>query len=196
MVVCSQFDWFDLFFSLFSSLFFLGVFFFSIVSHICFFPGYARIIFAIWAFYYSYTDPYNFFFMYGLSAALDMADGYAARYFNQCLISFSFLFSFFLFLFFFFFFFFSTNPLPFSNRFSFWCCFGPSYRQVSLTPSAQQTTTTQQTQTHKQNLTSMQNRASTASLLVILAQFYPDYLLGFVFLNALDLVSHYARLTR
>ena len=31
---------------------------------------------------------------------------------------------------------------------------------------------------------------------MVLSQFYPDYLLGFVFLNALDLVSHFARLTR
>ena len=62
------------------------ILFFPIPSHICI-SGYARVVFGIWAFYYSFTDYQCFFFMYGLSAALDMADGYAARYFDQCLIS-------------------------------------------------------------------------------------------------------------
>ncbi len=35
------------------------------------------------------------------------------------------------------------------------------------------------------------DRCSTAALLVILALFYPDYALGFMALNALDMVSHW-----
>ncbi|KYR00594.1 hypothetical protein DLAC_02613 [Tieghemostelium lacteum] len=46
--------------------------------------GYGRVIFAIMAFVYSYEDYKKFFVFYALSALLDMADGHAARYFNQC----------------------------------------------------------------------------------------------------------------
>ena len=43
-----------------------------------------RIVLAIIAFYVITENYTLFFFLYGLSAALDMADGYAARYFDQC----------------------------------------------------------------------------------------------------------------
>eukprot|EP00211_Chloroparvula_japonica_P015259 CAMPEP_0119126098 /NCGR_PEP_ID=MMETSP1310-20130426/5149_1 /TAXON_ID=464262 /ORGANISM="Genus nov. species nov., Strain RCC2339" /LENGTH=210 /DNA_ID=CAMNT_0007116233 /DNA_START=87 /DNA_END=719 /DNA_ORIENTATION=- len=95
--------------------------------------GYARIVLAIAAFYYAMDDYMMFFALYGLSAALDMLDGLAARYFDQC----------------------ST--------------YGAVLDQVT-------------------------DRASTASLTVILSHFFPDYTMGFIALNALDLVSHFARL--
>lgn len=57
----------------------------SFSMKIIFLLGYFRIIFAILAFYYAFSDCYTFFILYGLSAALDMADGYAARYYNQCI---------------------------------------------------------------------------------------------------------------
>ena len=58
----------------------------SLLTHFFSHPlgiGYARIILCIWAFYYSFTDCFMFFFLYGLSAALDMADGHAARLMGQ-----------------------------------------------------------------------------------------------------------------
>mmetsp|Transcript_29781 Transcript_29781/g.41135 ORF Transcript_29781/g.41135 Transcript_29781/m.41135 type:complete len:212 (+) Transcript_29781:121-756(+) len=96
--------------------------------------GYMRIVLAIIAFYVITENYTLFFFLYGLSAALDMADGYAARYFDQC------------------------------------SEFGAVLDQIT-------------------------DRATTASLIVILSHFYPAYTLGFVALNAIDLVSHFARLT-
>jgi len=38
------------------------------------------------------------------------------------------------------------------------------------------------------------DRVSTASLLVVLSRFYPDYILFFLFVSGLDLISHYAHL--
>jgi len=46
--------------------------------------GYARIISAIVAFYYAFDNFQIFFIAYATSAVLDMADGHAARKFNQC----------------------------------------------------------------------------------------------------------------
>eukprot|EP01132_Coremiostelium_polycephalum_P002718 gene2718-3375_t len=46
--------------------------------------GYARVIFAVLAFYYCYNDYMKFFIFYAISGLLDMADGHAARMFNQC----------------------------------------------------------------------------------------------------------------
>eukprot|EP01117_Protostelium_nocturnum_P002119 TRINITY_DN12760_c0_g1_i1.p1 TRINITY_DN12760_c0_g1~~TRINITY_DN12760_c0_g1_i1.p1 ORF type:complete len:232 (-),score=38.71 TRINITY_DN12760_c0_g1_i1:40-735(-) len=46
--------------------------------------GYSRVIFAFLAFYFILENYFLFFFFYALSAVLDMADGHAARKFNQC----------------------------------------------------------------------------------------------------------------
>ncbi|GAM20506.1 hypothetical protein SAMD00019534_036810, partial [Acytostelium subglobosum LB1] len=46
--------------------------------------GYARVVFATLAFFYSYHSYAHFFVFYAASALLDMADGHAARYFGQC----------------------------------------------------------------------------------------------------------------
>jgi len=46
--------------------------------------GYSRIIFACLAFYYMFDSYVLFFIFYSLSAILDIADGHAARAFNQC----------------------------------------------------------------------------------------------------------------
>jgi CDP-diacylglycerol--inositol 3-phosphatidyltransferase len=40
------------------------------------------------------------------------------------------------------------------------------------------------------------DRSSTAALLAVLAYFYPDLILVFAFLIALDITSHYAHLYR
>jgi CDP-diacylglycerol--inositol 3-phosphatidyltransferase len=45
--------------------------------------GYLRIIFAAVSFYYIYSNYWFFYLFYSLSAVLDMADGHAARKFNQ-----------------------------------------------------------------------------------------------------------------
>jgi len=95
--------------------------------------GYARIIFAVMSFYYVYTSFELFFWYYSLSAALDMADGYAARALGQ-----------------------TTK-------------FGAVLDMVT-------------------------DRASTTCLIVVLAQFYPKYIYWFLFLVALDIVSHFAHI--
>jgi len=46
--------------------------------------GYSRILFTTIAFYYAYTDYLTFFVFYSISELLDMADGHAARYLDQC----------------------------------------------------------------------------------------------------------------
>jgi len=94
--------------------------------------GYSRIIFAVMAFYF--IDQYFLFYIfYSLSAILDIADGHAARAFNQC-----------------------TK-------------FGAILDMVT-------------------------DRASTTCLIVVLAQFYPNYLYPFLFLVALDIISHFAHI--
>lgn len=45
--------------------------------------GYARVIFAFVAFWFSYTEPVYFFVFYSLSQLLDAFDGMAARMLNQ-----------------------------------------------------------------------------------------------------------------
>ncbi|CAJ0931324.1 unnamed protein product, partial [Mesorhabditis belari] len=45
--------------------------------------GYARIVLAIWAFWVMNHAPLQAVFLYGLSAALDAFDGWAARTYNQ-----------------------------------------------------------------------------------------------------------------
>ena len=46
--------------------------------------GYARVILLVFSWFYALTDPVKFSIYYGLSYALDMADGFAARMLNQC----------------------------------------------------------------------------------------------------------------
>jgi len=107
------------------------------VSSIYFFVpniiGYARIVFAILSFYYIYTSFELFFIYYSLSAALDMADGFAARALGQ-----------------------STK-------------FGAVLDMVT-------------------------DRATTTCLIVVLSQFYSKYIYWFLFLVALDIVSHFAHI--
>jgi CDP-diacylglycerol--inositol 3-phosphatidyltransferase len=59
----------------------------SNVSEVYFFwpnlIGYSRIVLAAAAFAFAFESFQLFFFFYAASAALDMADGHAARYFNQ-----------------------------------------------------------------------------------------------------------------
>eukprot|EP01133_Synstelium_polycarpum_P014568 gene14568-17221_t len=95
--------------------------------------GYLRVVFATLAFFYSHDDYMKFFVFYALSALLDMADGHAARYFDQC------------------------------------SHFGALLDMVT-------------------------DRCSTAALIVVLSQFYPQYLNACIFLIVLDILSHFARL--
>jgi len=95
--------------------------------------GYSRILFAVISFYYIYTDFIKFYIFYSLSAVLDIADGYAARSFNQC-----------------------TK-------------FGAVLDMIT-------------------------DRASTSCLIIVLAQFYPKYSWWFLYLVAIDIMSHFARI--
>lgn len=47
--------------------------------------GYLRILCTTISFYYAYDDYITFFALYSISELLDMADGHAARYLNQCM---------------------------------------------------------------------------------------------------------------
>eukprot|EP01119_Soliformovum_irregulare_P007278 TRINITY_DN19682_c0_g1_i1.p1 TRINITY_DN19682_c0_g1~~TRINITY_DN19682_c0_g1_i1.p1 ORF type:complete len:228 (-),score=20.22 TRINITY_DN19682_c0_g1_i1:39-722(-) len=95
--------------------------------------GYTRMIFAVIAFAFAHDNFIVFYIFYSLSALLDMADGHAARLFNQC------------------------------------SKFGAVLDMVT-------------------------DRASTACLIVVLSSFYPRYQSWFLFLIALDMVSHFAHI--
>ena len=46
--------------------------------------GYIRAFFMVLSWNYAFTDPNSFILYYAISYLLDMADGFAARTFNQC----------------------------------------------------------------------------------------------------------------
>eukprot|EP01114_Cavostelium_apophysatum_P019060 TRINITY_DN602_c0_g1_i1.p1 TRINITY_DN602_c0_g1~~TRINITY_DN602_c0_g1_i1.p1 ORF type:complete len:226 (+),score=22.90 TRINITY_DN602_c0_g1_i1:130-807(+) len=94
--------------------------------------GYSRIVFAALSFYF--IDDYLLFFVfYSLSAWMDIADGHAARAYNQC------------------------------------SKFGAVLDMVT-------------------------DRAATSCLIVVLAMFWPKYLLFWLFMIALDIMSHFAHI--
>ncbi|EGG19551.1 hypothetical protein DFA_00129 [Cavenderia fasciculata] len=115
--------------------------------------GYCRVIFAVLAFFYSYDDYQRFFVFYALSALLDMADGHAARYFNQCKHI-------------------SNDIISYD-------------RLIVIASSSSQFGAV---------LDMVTDRCSTVALIVVLSQFYPQYLNMFIFLIVLDILSHFARL--